>query len=163
MKNIIFARVDDRLIHGEVVTEWLPVTASNHIVVVDDAIANDSFTKRLIQLIAPKHTTIHVFSIQEAIEYLSGEFLENERIMILMKSPTTMLALCKGRIEIKQLNIGGMGLFEGRKLFYKNIACSDEEIASIKELIMFYKVTVYYQLVPEQQFVDLSSKLFKNQ
>lgn len=43
MRNIVFTRVDDRLIHGEVVTAWVLAYRINHILVIDDAIASDQF------------------------------------------------------------------------------------------------------------------------
>ena len=43
MSKIVLARVDDRLIHGQVMTAWLQYTEGNHIVIVDDATAKDDF------------------------------------------------------------------------------------------------------------------------
>ena len=48
MKNIVLARVDDRLIHGEVVSVWTPSLNVNRIIVVDDEVAADKFNKRLM-------------------------------------------------------------------------------------------------------------------
>ena len=45
MKNIVLARVDDRLIHGEVVSVWTPSLNVNRIIIVDDEVANDSVEK----------------------------------------------------------------------------------------------------------------------
>ena len=46
MGEIVLARIDDRLIHGQVMTAWLQFTGGNHIVIVDDATAGDEFTQR---------------------------------------------------------------------------------------------------------------------
>ena len=50
MGEIVLARIDDRLIHGQVMTAWLQFTGGNHIVIVDDATAGDEFTKSIIVL-----------------------------------------------------------------------------------------------------------------
>ena len=50
MRNIVLARVDDRLIHGEVVTAWTPSLSANRIVIVDDTVAADKFNKRVLML-----------------------------------------------------------------------------------------------------------------
>ena len=54
MKNVVLARVDDRLIHGEVVSVWTPSLNVNRIIVVDDEVAADKFNKRVIKALAPK-------------------------------------------------------------------------------------------------------------
>ena len=48
MGEIVLARIDDRLIHGQVMTAWLQFTGGNHIVIVDDATAGDEFTKSIM-------------------------------------------------------------------------------------------------------------------
>ena len=71
--------------------------------------------------------------------------------MILTKTPITY----DGRYELKlsDVNLGGMVLRGERTPFIKNVACSPDEITSSKELRA--KVFMYYQLVPEQQVIDM--------
>lgn len=59
MKNIVLARVDDRLIHGEVVSVWTPSLNVNRIIVVDDEVAADKFNKRVIKALAPNGVDRH--------------------------------------------------------------------------------------------------------
>jgi len=60
MKNIVLARVDDRLIHGEVVSVWTPSLNVNRIIVVDDEVAADKFNKRVIKALAPNGVKVNV-------------------------------------------------------------------------------------------------------
>ena len=60
MKNIVLARVDDRLIHGEVVSVWTPSLNVNRIIVVDDEVAADKFNKRVIKALAPNGVKVTV-------------------------------------------------------------------------------------------------------
>ena len=46
MKNVVLTRIDDRLIHGQVVTGWVKKTECSRILVVDDQVAKDPFTGR---------------------------------------------------------------------------------------------------------------------
>jgi len=158
MRNIVLCRVDDRLIHGEVVAEWLPSVLANIIMVVDEQMANDVFSRRLIQLLSPKGTTANVYSIGEATTFLNGKANDDEKIMILAKSPTTFLKLVENGISIPKINIGGMGLMGQRKIVYKNIACSIEELTCIHNLLSL-GCDVYYQLVPAQPNVNFSKIL----
>ncbi|SES95330.1 PTS system sorbose subfamily IIB component [Enterococcus malodoratus] len=51
--SIVLARIDDRLIHGQVMTSWLNYTGANRIIIVDDETANDTFLKMIVTSVAP--------------------------------------------------------------------------------------------------------------
>lgn len=53
MRNVVLARVDDRLIHGEVVTAWTPTFKANKIIIIDDEVAKDTFNVRVVKALAP--------------------------------------------------------------------------------------------------------------
>lgn len=73
MKNIVLARVDDRLIHTEILTLWVPAVNANRILIVDDTVANDKFRSRVIKDMAPKGMVIHVYDMDRAVEKLKEE------------------------------------------------------------------------------------------
>ncbi|BEU88620.1 PTS sugar transporter subunit IIB [Selenomonas sp. TAMA-11512] len=153
MRNVVLARVDDRLIHGEVVSVWTPTLSVNRIAVVDDGVAADAFNTRVIKGLAPEGVKCFVWSVATAVEKLKGDPKKDERMMILTKTPITFLRLVEGGIGLKEVNLGGMGLRDARRTFIKNVACDEEEIEAIKRLDA-RGVRVYYQLVPEQQIIE---------
>ncbi|SEO78232.1 PTS system mannose/fructose/N-acetylgalactosamine-transporter subunit IIB [Propionispora vibrioides] len=158
MKNIVVARVDDRLIHGEVVTAWAPSCNATRIVIVDELVEKDPFNKRIIKALAPSGITVDVFSVEQGINDLKGNFDAGERILILTKSPITFEALIDGGVGIKEVILGGMGLRGERKPFIKNVSCSPEEVDSIRNMIN-KGIDVYYQLVPDQRSIDIKNLL----
>lgn len=153
MRNIVLARVDDRLIHGEVVSVWTPALSVNHIVIVDDGVAADAFNKRVIKALAPAGVKVNVYSTEKGAERLKADPKPDEKMMVLTKSPITYLRLVEQGVAIKEVNLGGMGLRDERKTFIKNVACDEEEKEAIRELLKC-GVRVYYQLVPEQQVIE---------
>lgn len=153
MRNIVLARVDDRLIHGEVVSVWTPSLSVNHIVIADDGVAADSFNKRVVKSLAPDGVKVNVYSVDKAVEKLKGDPKPGEKMMILTKNPISYLRLVEGGVAIKEVNLGGMGLRGERKTFIKNVACDEKEIEAIRKLLSL-GVRVYYQLVPEQQVIE---------
>ncbi len=158
MRNIVLARVDDRLIHGEVVTAWTPNLSANRIVVIDDTVANDKFNKRLLQLLAPAGTKIEIYGLEEAVDKLNADFNEKERLLLLAKTPVTYEELIKRGVGIKDVNLGGMGIRGERKPFIKNVSCDESEVDSIRRMTN-NGVHVYYQLVPEQKVIELTDLL----
>lgn len=154
MRNIVLARVDDRLIHGEVITGWLPVTKATRIYIVDDAVASDEFTRRVLQASAPKYLHCFVYPVDEAAEKLAAKGSAKERLVILVKTPKTFERLMKKGIDLKEVNLGGVGPEEGRIPFFKNVFLNREEVSAC-EYMMEAGCSVYFQLVPDQRRYEI--------
>lgn len=146
MKNIVWTRIDDRLIHGQVMTMWIQHASANEVVIVDDAVAKDSFIQMIMKSSMPAKIGLKVFSITDAIEYLNGED-NGKKILILVKTPGTLVALTDAGIHLDSINVGGIGAKAGRKTLYKNISTSEAENADLRNLIdkgikVFFRVVV---------------------
>ena len=157
VQNLVFTRIDDRLIHGQVMTSWIQqYPQSSHIIVVDDKVSQDPFMKQMFELLLPKGETIEVLSVDDAAaKMLAG--LPEPSIM-LVKFPATIKRLVDAGVAIDYVNIGGMGMTSGRKRFYKNISASDEELAIFKELID-KGVKIEIRIIPAHNAVDVKSML----
>lgn len=155
MRNIVLARVDDRLIHGEVVSVWTPNLSGNRIVVADDGVAADKFNSRVLKALAPAGVKVNVYTVDQASEKMKEAAIKGEKIIVLAKTPITFERMINNGVDIKEVNLGGMGIRDNREPFIKNVACSPEEIQSIKNMIE-KGIHVYYQLVPEQQVIEAS-------
>ena len=70
MKNIVYARVDDRLVHGQVMTAWVLHTKASKVIIVDDKAAKDSFMKMIMKSAMPSSLELEVLSVSSAISYL---------------------------------------------------------------------------------------------
>ena len=121
MKNIVLARVDDRLIHGEVVSVWTPSLNVNRIIVVDDEVAADKFNKRVIKALAPNGVKVNVYGTEKGADILQRDSKDpNERVMILTKTPITYDRMADMGLELSDVNLGGMGLRGERTPFIKS-------------------------------------------
>lgn len=161
MKNIVLARVDDRLIHGEVVSVWTPSLQVNRIIIVDDEVAADEFNKRVIKALAPNGVKCNVYTTERGADILQRDSKDpGEKVMVLTKTPVTYDRMADLGLKLKEVNLGGMGLRGERTPFIKNVACSPAEIQAIKNL-MAKGTRVYYQLVPEQQVIEASGYVDK--
>lgn len=108
MLNIVLTRIDDRLIHGQVATAWSKITKATKIIVVDDAVAQDSFMQMVLKSAAPSSLKVEIYGVDDAVEILNKDD-DGEKILVLVKAPMTVLSLVKAGIGIKELNLGGMG------------------------------------------------------
>lgn len=161
MRNIVLARIDDRLIHGQICTQWVKTTDANRIVIVDEALLKDTFMQRILKAAAPSGIQVDIVSINDAIKLLSEDSNENERIIVLSKTPQVMESLIEGGVKIKNINLGGMGYKAGRKRFNKNVSANEEEEASMQRMID-KGVEIIYQLVPSDSSMNVK-KLLKEE
>lgn len=158
MSNIVFTRIDDRLIHGQVMTSWAKHTQANMISIVDNEVANDPFISRVLKMAVPSEVKVDIYNTEQAIEALTLKVQNSNRIIILAKHPKTIYSLIKNGVDIENVNVGGMGARPGRKSIYKNISASQEEKEIFKEILSLGK-KVYMQIVPDDKKVDIEKYL----
>lgn len=151
--SAVFFRIDDRLIHGQVMTGWSKVYNATRIFVVDDKTAGDQFLCQVMRMSVPKDYDVHIFKTEEAIEAIKNDPPEL-RTIVLTKTPAAMLALLEGGVEMKELNVGGMGYAAGRKLVLRNIQISKEELKTLQD-IAAHAVRVFCQIVPDGKCLEL--------
>lgn len=158
MKNVVLLRVDDRLIHGQVMTSWLNYSSANKIMVIDDNVAQDPFMKTVLKSAVPSNVGLGVFSVDKAADRLIKGFKADDRVIILVKYPKTILELMEKGVGIDHANIGGMGADAARKKFYKNISASDEEIEIFKRMIA-RGCRIEIQIIAEGAKIDVEKLL----
>ena len=160
MRNVVLARVDDRLIHGEVCTAWVPTTRATRIIIIDDEVAKDEFNVRIVKALAPAGTKVFVYDVAKASEKLMVPGVEGERLLLLTKSPTTYARLIKNGVPLKEVNLGGAGIRNKRQPFINNVALDPDEVLSCEEM-QKAGCRVYYQLVPEQGVIEIDDAVKK--
>jgi len=158
MRNVVLTRIDDRLIHGQIVTAWVKQTNGNRIVIVDDPLTKDTFMQRLLKAAAPPGISVDILTTENAINFLKEAPAAGEYIIILTKVPEIMEALIDGGVLIDKIILGGMGAKEGRNRFNKNVSASSKEVESIKR-ILGKGVAMLYQLVPSEKAEDVKKFL----
>ncbi|MCC2826240.1 PTS sugar transporter subunit IIB [Faecalicatena orotica] len=155
--GIVLARIDDRLIHGQVMTSWLNYTGAGKIVVIDDATAKDSFLSMIIKTLVPANIKTEVTTLEKSVEVVAA-LPKNEKVILLSKTPEAYVNLVKNGIALEKINIGGMGARPGRKTLYRNISASEEEMNQLKELTEL-GLAVEIQMVAEDTAINVKKYL----
>jgi PTS system mannose-specific IIB component len=127
-------RVDDRLIHGQVVAVWLRAVGAQRIVIVDDRTAHDEFLRDLVVLAAPQGVAVEVHDVASGIGRVTELAGASDETFVLMRSPIVALQLRRAGVPFDVLNVGGIGSGPGRRTLFKNISASEEELAAMREL-----------------------------
>ncbi|WP_418723030.1 PTS sugar transporter subunit IIB [Enorma sp.] len=158
MENIVLTRVDDRLVHGQVMTSWVKATGANKIMVVDDGVAEDELMKTVLKGVVPSQVKLGIFSVAKAVDRMVKGFKDTDKVIMLVKTPETVWRMQEAGVDFKTLNIGDMGIRSDRTTLYQNIAASESERAAIKSLIDA-GCAVTIQITADDSKVDVSKHL----
>jgi mannose/fructose/N-acetylgalactosamine-specific phosphotransferase system component IIB len=132
--SLKLVRIDDRLIHGQVVAVWLRALDAKRIVIVDDATARDEFLREVLTLAAPHGVPVEVLAAAEGAARLIELAAATEPVMVLARSPRTLLTLRQAGVPIEVVDLGGMGAGPGRRRLHRSISVSPAELAELREL-----------------------------
>ncbi|MGN1400907.1 MAG: mannose/fructose/sorbose PTS transporter subunit IIB [Bacillus sp. (in: firmicutes)] len=131
---IKLARIDDRLIHGQVATVWTKETNVNRIIVVSDEVAKDTVRKTLLTQVAPPGVKASVVDVEKAIRVYKNPKYANDKVMLLFTNPTDVVRLIEGGVNITTVNIGGIAYKEGKKMITNAVSVDEKDIKAFREL-----------------------------
>lgn len=131
---INFARIDDRLIHGQVATVWAKQANAQRIIIVSKEVFNDDIRKKLVKQAAPAGMKVNVVDVKKAIAVYNNPKYQNDTVFYLFTNPTEVVELVKGGVPLKSINIGGMRYDQGKTQITKAISVNDQDVKAFREL-----------------------------
>lgn len=156
----VLARVDTRLLHGQVATTWTKMTQPNRIIVVSDSVARDELRKKMIEQAAPPGVKAHVVPVDKMIKVAKDPRFGNTKAMLLFETPQDALRAIEGGVDIKELNIGSMAHSIGKVVVNKAIAMGKEDVETI-EKIKAKGITFNVRKVPTDSNENIDALLKK--
>jgi len=158
MPNIVLTRIDSRLIHGQVATQWTSSIGANLILVANDQVCTDEFRQGLMNMAAPSFAQTRYFSIEKTCAIID-KASDAQKIFIVCDNPQDVLRLVEGGVPIKKVNIGNMHMAEGKRQVATVVAVDDKDVAAFKRL-QELGVELEIRKVPTDSTEDIN-KLFK--
>ncbi len=155
--NIVLTRIDARLIHGQVATQWNSTLGTNLLLVANDEVAGNTMRQNLMKMAAPTGVQTRFFTLQKTIDVIH-KAAARQKIFIIVESPEDVLTLVRGGVPIKKVNIGNMHMSEGKRQVATSVAVDDADVAAFKEL-REKGVELEIRRVPSTPVEDLN-KLF---
>ena len=131
--NILLTRIDNRLVHGQVATQWNSTLGSNLILVANDDVATNTMRQNLMKMAAPAGVATRFFSLQKTIDVI-GKASPRQKIFIVAETPEDVLTLVKGGVPIKKVNIGNMHMADGKRQVATSVAVDDADVAAFKKM-----------------------------
>ncbi|EFE54210.1 MULTISPECIES: PTS system mannose/fructose/N-acetylgalactosamine-transporter subunit IIB [Providencia] len=151
------ARIDDRLIHGQVITTWVKNFDIEQVIIVNDKVANDTVQQSVLTMAAPPDLKVVVFGVDKFIEVLKKAEIKR-RTMLLFTNSIDVNRLVESGLKLEKLNVGGMRMQEGRRNLSRAVAVTPDEEQAFRSLIN-NNVAVEIQMVPKDPIVELKTLL----
>ncbi|MDY0187862.1 MAG: PTS sugar transporter subunit IIB [Syntrophus sp. (in: bacteria)] len=154
--DIVLVRVDDRLIHGQILEAWLPFLKASCIIVADDGVATDFFRETVMRMAVPNETEV----LFRSIDALSGNYPckpeSGKRTLVLFSCISDAVRAYESGFRFSKLNIGNVYNENGERICSPSVLLGSQDMDFLKDLVRD-NVTIQLQRVPRERSFD-----FKN-
>ena len=152
--SVTTMRIDDRLIHGQIVTRWIADAQADTILIADDMAAGDATQQMLLKLVAPANINLLIKTINEAAQLLASSELDDKKVLLMLRNPATALALCNLG------NISNARSETGRKKLLSFIFVEAQDVECLKALAA-KGIHLDIRAVPNDKSIDAMELLKK--
>lgn len=154
--SIVFVRIDDRLIHGQVATTWVRTQNIEQVAVINNQLAKDPMQVSVVKMAAPSGVKAVLLDIPKFVDAYKKGF--KKRTMLILTNPQDVLTLIESGVTFPYLNVGGMKYIEGRARLTEAVSVTNEEL-QIFEQISNKGVNIEIQMVPNSSKENFSKYL----
>lgn len=130
----VLARIDSRLLHGQVATGWIPAMKPDRVIVVSDSVAKDDLRKSMIREAAPAGVKAHTVPLRKMAEIAKDPRFGDTHALLLFENPEDVLRAIKDGIDIKEVNVGSMSYKEGDVNANNVLSMDQKDVDTFREL-----------------------------
>lgn len=150
---IVLVRVDDRLVHGQVLEGWAPFIRAQEIVIASDELASDPLQQMIVQALVPNTLDLVVDTVENVAALLIEPESRVIRRLVLVERPSDALRLKRAGAPFSLLNLGNFSSKQVRVCLNRNVGVGDEGIRALREIVM-EGVEVNIQSVPFEKALN---------
>lgn len=136
---ISFVRIDERLIHGQVLAKWLDQVPCDKAIVIDDSMNEEPFMKSVMRLAFPKNKYLGFYDVKKGVEELKRD--AKEHYFVLFRNLKSLYKVIQSGVEIKNANLA-------------NIPSKDDQV--LVDYLLKRGIVLYVQMVPASPVVYIS-------
>ena len=155
---VLLARIDDRLIHGQVVEGWVNFLKATCILVADDTVAENPLQRTIMEISAPEGLKVVIGKVEEICAKLRSSSLDRERVILLFSNPTDVLRYLRAGLSCPTVNVGGMHFVPGKRKIMDVLSVDSDDLEALREILR-RGVKVEIQTVPTEKAQPLEKML----
>ncbi len=151
---IVLVRVDERLVHGQVLEGWLPRTRAQELIVANDSLAQDCLQKTIIQSAVPYTIRLVIDSVEGIASFLRRHGSSDVRRMIIVDNPVDALRLRRAGVRFSELNLGNVISNEVSVCLSRSVSLGGDNLCALRKILK-EGVHVSIQAVPFEAPLDI--------
>ena len=151
-------RIDDRLIHGQLVEGWVNYFKATCILVADDAVASNPRQRSIMELSVPQGLQVFIGSVEEVCDRSRAVGQDAGHAIVVFSNPVDVLRALEAGMECRAVNIGGMHYVPGKRKLLDVLAVNDADLEALRA-ISGRGVKIVIQTVPTQRPIPLEKVL----
>jgi len=152
--NIVLIRVDDRLIHGQILESWLPYLKAQCVVVANDTLAEDQFQMAILSMAVPERIKLRMVNVDSVKELATDPELSGKTTLVIVSSVLDAYKIVQNEIISCRINLGNMRSSEADKQLMYSFWVSKQDIIMLKE-ILAKGISINLQSVPREKEIDI--------
>ncbi len=158
--DIVLARIDTRLLHGQVATSWTKTTKPDRIIVVSDAVSRDELRKNMVMQAEPPGVKAHVVPVWKMKEIQDDPRFGATRAMLLFEKPEDVLEFLELGGKLDKVNLGSMAYSEGKANLTTAVSMNADDVRNV-EKILDQGIAIDVRKVPSDKPENLNNMLKK--
>ncbi|NTV53413.1 MAG: PTS sugar transporter subunit IIB [Candidatus Firestonebacteria bacterium] len=156
--NLVLVRIDDRLIHGQVVVGWAKVVMPDFIAVANDAVADDALQRSLMELATPAHLGLVIGRVAEIAAACRRAPLEGKRVLLLFSTPQDLLRAVESGLPVTRADVGGMRFSQGKRQVLRAVSLDAADESCFRSLLK-KGIQIKVRMVPTDEDADIAGFL----
>ena len=157
--DIALVRVDNRLVHGQILEAWVPFIKAKCIIVVDDYSASDFFCETVIRMAVPSDIELNILTVQDFVANYPFVQGEGKKTIVLFGTIADALRAHEAGFHFDKLNIGNIHHEEYKVCCAPSVFLCDTEIQDITKMLEEKGIKVELKRVPREKSIDMKDAL----
>lgn len=157
--DIALVRVDNRLVHGQILEAWVPFIKAKCIMVVDDNSASDFFCETVIRMAVPSDIEVNICSVDDFSANYSYAHVSGKKTIVLFSSIADAYRAYQNGFHFDKLNIGNIHHEEYKVCCAPSVFLCDAEIHDVMRLMEENGIAVELRRVPREKAVNIRDAL----
>jgi mannose/fructose/N-acetylgalactosamine-specific phosphotransferase system component IIB len=132
--TVVHVRMDNRLIHGQILVAWNSALKLDHIIVCNDLVANDPLQVAVLKAVAPPGVKVSIMGVKETATHCLNPETENEKIFILAKYPEDGLGLVENGLKLPVFNLGNQAYVRNSQKVSNTVFLTESGVKALKKI-----------------------------
>lgn len=142
---IVLTRIDNRLIHGQVVQGWLPSLDISEVLIASPKAENTQFMQKMLRLSLPSGYKLTVLGAKEAAEYSAQS---KEKLFVIIEDISVLHDMLKQGFAPTVVTLGNTEFKDGKKQYSQGVFLSEDEVKELKTLEQEKHISVEIRSLP---------------